>query len=225
VAKKFHWVAGSLVLGFLIFGFIFSIQYNTQQNELVSLESQQTADLITMVKSLTERRSGLEDELAKLTSTYASLDSHLTLERQIKQLEIFAGTKPLIGQGITITITEESPLVHYDLIDIVNELWVSGAEAISINDIRIHTTTSITTSATPNNQTVITVDKKPLKRPVIIKAIGNADTLEKGLTFTGGIIDNLTTLYNVYPIITKSAEVHVPAAEINYNPLYEKQAK
>jgi len=203
-----------------MFGLLISTQYNTQLAVLNSLANQNPEDLVALVKSLNEKRGQLESEVNSLLKTKRSLDEKAaqgstlfsSLENEQKQLQVINGTVPIHGQGIEITITGDSNLMYLDLIDLVNELWVSGAEAVSINEYRIETNTMISQAEDANHRLVITINNKPLLSPVIIKAIGNPDTLEKGLTFTGGIIDNLNTLYQVYPVIKKSEDVKIPKA-------------
>jgi uncharacterized protein YlxW (UPF0749 family) len=57
-----------------------------------------------------------------------------------------------------------------------------------------------------------TVDGERLYYPIVIEAIGDANTLEKGLTFTGGIIDNLNS-FSIYPQIEQKQEVVIPAVK------------
>jgi len=39
---------------------------------------------------------------------------------------------PIHGQGITITFTGDSPLIYLDLVDLVNELIVTGVELLQL---------------------------------------------------------------------------------------------
>ncbi len=209
-----------LAFSLLVLGLLAGVQYNTQQELANSLSSQQTSTLVTMVQNLHEKRNALETELQNLTRTYNSISLVTSLEKQIKQLQIFAGTTNVIGPGISITITTDSYLINLDLVDLVNELWATGAEVIAINDIRINTTSQIASETDANQQPIITLNGKKLLSPIVIKAIGDPTTLETGLTFTGGIIDNLNTLYHVYPTIKQETSLHIPADSNIYSPKY-----
>ena len=201
-------------------GLLISTQYSTQQALVNSLSNQDQEDLVTLVKSLNEKRTKLELEVDTLIKNKQSLDEKATLgsdlvanlQAELRQLKIINGTVPVHGPGVVITITGDSNLMYLDLIDLVNELWVSGAEAVAINDHRIENNTTIYHAEDANHRLVITINGKPLLSPVVIKAIGNPDTLEKGLTFTGGIIDSLNTLYQVFPVVKKQEDVVIPAA-------------
>ena len=56
----------------------------------------------------------------------------------------------------------------------------------------------------------ITVDGAVLDFPIIIKAVGDPNTLATGLTYPGGIIDSLNTLYQVFPMIRLEDSLDIP---------------
>ena len=109
--------------------------------------------------------------------------------------------------------------------DRVNELFASGAEAVSINDTRftIHTVISEKETVVETRDEsgkpyqkesyVPIINGKELLYPIVIKAIGDPVTLETGLTYPGGIIESLNSLYMVYPVIKKADNLVIPAAE------------
>ncbi|SOD73815.1 uncharacterized protein DUF881 [Jatrophihabitans sp. GAS493] len=73
--------------------------------------------------------------------------------------------------GVT-TVTDTSPLSDKDIRSVVNELWHDGAEAISVNDIRLTPTSAIRFAG----QAVL-VDFQPITSPYVIRAIGDSDVL------------------------------------------------
>lgn len=189
---------------------------------LSSLASQTSEDLVAIVKSLNEKRTSLESEIVDLTQTRRTLEAQAaegvslstSLHSELVTLQLLTGTVPVTGPGVTVTITGDSNLFDQDLIDLINELWVSGAEVVAVNDIRVTASTVIAMEEDDDLRLVITVNDQPLLSPVVIKAIGDPDTLEKGLTFTGGIIDNLNTLYQVYPVVKKSNRLQIPSSGV-----------
>ena len=142
------------------------------------------------------------------------------IKQQLNSARIFAGTVPVSGPGVSVTITADYDLYSMDVIDIVNELKVSGAEVIAINNQRVTTKTRLTQETDSDEHLFLAMNGERLLTPIVITAIGDPATLEKGLTFTGGIIDNLNTLYGIYPIVRQEQEVIVPAADLNTNPAY-----
>ena len=90
-------------------------------------------------------------------------------------------------------------------------MWAAGAEAIAINETRVNFNTVIFYGEV-NNSMYITANHIPLSFPITIKAIGNPNTLDKGLTLPGGIIDNLA-LFQAFPEIEQQEELVLPAVE------------
>lgn len=208
-----------LFITLFIFALLISTQYRTQLAYMGSLSSQKSEDLVAIVKSLNEKRASLEAEVSDLSQTKRTLEAQALegtslsagLTNELHNLQLLTGAIPVAGPGITVTITGDSNLMSLDIIDLINELWVSGAEVVAVNDTRITSSTSISQEENDQHKIIITMNDQPLLSPVVIKAIGNADTLEKGLTFTGGIVDNLNTLYQVYPVIKKSENIRIPS--------------
>ena len=63
----------------------------------------------------------------------------------MKKSQLLLGTTDVTGEGVVVTLTdtEESSITADDLITLVNELRFAGAEAISINGVRIMPMTDI----------------------------------------------------------------------------------
>lgn len=212
----------ALTITLMLFGFLITAQYRTNVAVNSSLESQTLEDLSTLVVNLDEKRSELKQEQAELDKSLQSLQTKTnegvslteTLKKQIERLEIITGEKAVKGPGISVTITGESLLMYYDMIDLVNELFNAGAEAVSVNDVRIQLSTKFGEKYSLQNDQVLLMNGEPLLSPIIIRAIGDPDTLETALTFSGGIISNLNTLYQVYPTVKKMDEVRIPAVKV-----------
>lgn len=113
------------------------------------------------------------------------------LETELLQLKTLLGITSVEGQGIIITIREDSvedDRINYeDLLLIVNALKAAGADAISINNHRVITTTDIMDI----NSLYIMVNGERILSPYIIKAIGNQTYLESALFGSGGYVDEL----------------------------------
>lgn len=215
MVKSLALTAVSLVLGLLL-----TVQFQTQQNLANSLEAQSANDLVAMWQDLNERKTQLEKEVANLQATLGELEQQSSLGRSnleavnknMARLRMASGYAPVKGPGVSVTITGESSLLYYDIVDLINELWVSGGEAIAINGQRVTPFTAIGEKPGPDGTPVITVDGKPLLSPYIIEAIGDPVALEKGLTMQGGIIYNLNTLYSIYPEVRQRDLITLPGA-------------
>lgn len=142
-----------------------------------------------------------EKELAQIREDGAKNDtSASTKEEEITLNNNLLGLTDLEGKGIELTIKDDpnvttenigvlddisNHIVHeQDLRAIVNELKNAGAEAISINDQRITTNTSINCIGN-----VIKIDDEKISSPFVIKAIGFPERMESALNRGGGYLD------------------------------------
>lgn len=205
----------SFCLALTLLSFAVVCQINFESNSLQALENQSTDNLVTMMRSLNDYRSRLNAELAALERSESTLNVTNSLEQQLQSARVFAGTVAVSGPGVSVTITADYDLYSMDVIDIANELKVSGAEAIAINNQRLTARTHITHETDRDNHLFLALNGERLLTPIVITAIGDPATLEKGLTFTGGIIDNLNALYNIYPIVRQEENITIPAANLS----------
>ena len=142
-----------------------------------------------------------EKQLAKIRTDSAKNDSSTSSkEEEIRTNNVLLGLTDVEGKGIEITVKDDPNassqsigalddlsyhIVHDgDLRRIINELKNAGAEAISINDQRIVTTTTITCIGN-----VIKINDEKVSSPFVIKAIGFPERMESALTRAGGYLD------------------------------------
>ena len=136
-----------------------------------------------LYNNLEEAERKLEEERTNATQNNSELTE---LENSIKEAKKAAGLSEVTGDGLEITLNDNQKisassylgdpnelLVHYtDVIRVVNELKNAGAQAISVNEQRIVTTSSIECDGT-----VITVNGEKIGMPIKIKAIGLQERL------------------------------------------------
>lgn len=141
------------------------------------------------------RKLSLEIEIkggeAALSTTYnpvdyinTLLDEINSLRTNIRELREVAGFAEMSGAGIVIKLYDEPGAVHShgiihdtDIRDIVNELFASGAQGVSVGGQRLTASWSIRCSGP-----VIKVNDKTISvKPVEIVAVGNPDILSGGL--------------------------------------------
>jgi uncharacterized protein YlxW (UPF0749 family) len=202
---EFRWQF-SICIACVILGILVSMLFKTYRKEGSPLMVSQKEELAKMVKYLEGERAKLQADLAKARQTINEFedtstkgrDEFDTLRKQLLEAREEAGLTNVRGPGIIIALNDsrikpkpdDDPnyyIVHdVDLITLVNELWASGAEAISINDQRVVMTTAIRCVGP-----TITVNTERLSPPYVVKAIGPADNLETGLRYTGGFMDNM----------------------------------
>lgn len=122
-------------------------------------------------------------------------------EAKLKKNNILIGLTDVTGEGVIVTLKDNNTvtadsnildpsmvIVHMpDILGVINELKNAGAEAISINDIRIINTTDIFDL---RSYTYLTVGQQRLQPPYVVKAIGNPDYLSSILNLKdSGFVD------------------------------------
>ena len=123
---------------------------------------------------------------------------------------------PVQGNGLKVTLQDgdynpnsvnpNDYIVHEShVFQVINELYISGAEAISINGQRIHGNSYIVCTGP-----VITVDGVQYPAPFVIEAIGEPDVLTSSMELTGGIMDQLLN-DNIIVTLDEGQLIEMPA--------------
>lgn len=144
-------------------------------------------------KELENKEKDLE-EVRLLASTTNETDSKN--ESEIKNNQVLLGLTEVSGPGFIITLEENKEinasevlnisgyLVHEeDLLYLVNELFNSGADAVSINDQRIVNTSSILCDGN-----IIRINGKMVGTPIVIKAVGYPERIDGAINRPGGYL-------------------------------------
>ena len=92
-----------------------------------------------------------------------------------------------MGDGVVITLSDgENKIEASDLIELVNDLWFAGAEAISINGVRIVNMTEFVDVA----GYIIVKPRQRIVSPYVVKVIGDQTYLTSTLSLkNSGFID------------------------------------
>jgi len=179
-------------------------------------------DLRRQVAEITKRlqkyqqEAGSESERSKL------------LAEDLRKANVLAGTTPVTGPGVVVTlrdsdraktkpadisesdwaeISKEFYIHDRDIRDVVNELKAAGAEAVSVNDQRI-TTTSPVRCVGP----VVLVNNVPTAgSPVRIMAVGDPDALLSGLLMAKGVLDGFKMVDPAMVQVDRMENMTLPA--------------
>ena len=168
----------SITIGLVCFVFtaVLFLQFRTiNQTDITSLESMREEELRTEITNFKtkydEVAKKLEETKLKITEYQGAIltekEASNLLEEELVQLNNITGRNAVKGEGIVVTILQ-----------LLNELKMAGAEAISINDQRIVYNSYVVDI----NDTYISVNGERIVSPYIIKAIGNTKYLESGLS-------------------------------------------
>lgn len=139
--------------------------------------------LKTTNENLGEEIADLEVQLAKASDQELALKA---LQDEIVKDKIIAGHVDVSGPGVELTIKNNLPALWFT--DIVNELWSAGAEAISVNDVRL-TNSSVGFDTLPNGQ--ISLNGVILTAPYHFRGIGEKKVLSEALSQPGGIVQRI----------------------------------
>ena len=195
---------------------------NTQQSELRDEVLKMKDKYDSLFSTIQKAEKTLEEERKNATNNNTELSA---IETEIKETNTLLGLTEVTGKGIIVTIQDStisannyfgdaSNLVVHDgyLIHIVNELFNAGAEAISINDQRIVSTTEIECDGN-----VIKINGVKQGSPYEIKAIGYPEQL-LGISRAGGYIEEKIQKERMVSItIVKQEKVTIP----KYNGIYK----
>lgn len=148
-------------------------------------------------------------------------DSSYLVEQELEQTNVLLGKKTVKGEGVIVTLTDKdnAKILATDLSEIVNELKYAGAEAISINGIRILAMTDITDATND----LLLINGQRISSPYEVKAIGNQTYLYSTLNAKNGFIDYYTNQYDIDIKIEKQKNITIDkmSQEINFKYIKE----
>lgn len=176
-----------------ILGFITTAQFKSNFSEQGIVTIPKLLDLQNEINNVDaenkQLNASINEQALKLALYKAGVEStgsaYGTMKNELKKTLNYSDSVAVQGPGIIMTLNDSQQevsegediawyLIHdIDILEIVNELRMAGAEAISINDERVTSTTSIRCGGP-----TINIDGKRHAVPFIIKAIGDPKTLE-----------------------------------------------
>lgn len=149
---------------------------NMRESELREQISTWKSKYEEVNEKLADTNSKIEEYNSKIESNEESSE---LLDEELKKSKLILGTTDVTGDGVVITLTDkqEHPIEASDLVELINELRFAGAEAISINGVRIINMTDIVDIDTY----ILVKPSQRLVSPYIVKAIGNQTYLTSTL--------------------------------------------
>ncbi len=188
------------------------------------LEGDQQTRLATGPLDIQQRFAELNSEVKKLQSDKTKLENAVAdqnnstkvLNDNLQDAKVFAGLTDVEGPGVVVTLRDSTRPVNgiptdatihdTDVLKVVNELWASGAEAISVNNHRDIVSTSYRCVGP-----VIHIDGVPIASPIVIRAIGDADTLMGGLNLPLGVLSEIRQTDPSMVQVEKATLMRLPA--------------
>lgn len=195
-----------LVIIYLLIGVFLGLYLKTGKDFFEPLSINKMKETSTKIKNLKAEIKSINEELEKQDKKLETLEKLVKNDSEFLKFlkdekvfyEMISGDVDLEGAGIVLTITEESvdrpvkrtDVIHdSDLLRIINDLRTSGAEAISINDLRVYSRTGVKC-----NGPVVRLNGRTKGAPFIIKAIGNSDKLYSAIKSPGTFASILETI-------------------------------
>lgn len=231
--KKIDHGIVSVTILCIFLGTMIGIQFKTVKRQSTAYDIQRVSELSIKLNSAIAENENLTERIKEKDQKIAEYESYMAEEsKEVKsildessKMKMLAGLTDVSGRGISVTI-KDSPkagqqnegistdafLVHAeDILSILNELNVAGAEAVCINGQRI-----VSTSAVRCAGSVVNINDVKIAAPFVITAIGDPDILEAALIFPGGVVDALKP-WGIEIMIKKMELVEIPAFEQQFD--------
>lgn len=173
------------------------IQFKTvekvNESDIENMREEELREQISAWKSKWEEANEkLEETNSKINEYNEKIESNEEaselLDEELKKSRLILGTTDVVGEGVVVTLTdtEDNPITAEDLVNLINELRFAGAEAISINGVRIINMTDIVDI----DSYIIVKPSQRLISPYVVKAIGNQTYLVSNLCLkNSGFVD------------------------------------
>ncbi|WP_037863906.1 DUF881 domain-containing protein [Streptomyces sp. NRRL S-340] len=207
---------------FALAGLLFITSFNTAKGTNIRTDTS-LLKLSDLVHERSRKNKDLDDSNAALRGDVESLarsdgGGTRAQDEKLSGLEAGAGTRPLKGKAVTVTLNDAPPnataklpgypepqpdylVIHQqDLQAVVNALWNGGAKGIKVMDQRL-----ISTSAVRCVGNTLILQGRVYSPPYKITAVGDPGRLQKALADSPAI-QNYMVYVNVYGLGWKVTE-------------------
>ena len=191
-----------------------TVSQNYEENNLRAEVLKYKERYDNTIKEIDELDKQLDAKIDEATENNSELEE---AQAQIKEGNKIIGLEEVTGPGVIITLSDSqldpstvfdpsTLLLHdLDIVSVINELKNTGAEAISINEQRIVSTSSIQCGGA-----IININGERIGSPFTIKAIGLKESLAN-IDRTDGYLDLLRSEpYKIGVELKKSNNITIP---------------
>ena len=192
----------TLFFALLALGFLIAAQL-ASEGPRVRITSQERTPLVETALDLQAQQEGLKQQILDLRASIQELEAAgqggaavtKDLNNQLERARIAAGLAPMTGPGIVIQLSDSTASMPQDgnardylvsgrdVLTVVEELWLAGAEAIAVNDERVTVATAIVDIGGS-----VLVNSAYVTAPYQVSAIGSEDMFER-LGQSTGFVD------------------------------------
>lgn len=196
----------ALLLGMLL---VMQLRSQERQTELSSLSPQELSTLIeTLSAGNSELRAGLtnlREQLREYRVAEAQGESALEVTREdLRRIAAFGGLLAVEGQGIELRVSGSLDAIALN--DLIYELRNAGAEAIAVDEVRVHAA-----SVAVQGPRALEMDGVEIGRAFTIRAVGDPDGLLAAMERPGGIISQLQLFVSAAIEVQQRERLSVPA--------------
>lgn len=192
----------SCVLGFvfIVLSAVMFMQFRTiEETNITDIENMREAELRELVSTWKTKYEETNTKLAEIKLKTEEYNQKISnnqeaselMNKELEESRLLLGKTDVEGQGIIVTLSDnkDTTIKANDLLELVNELNYAGAEAISINDVRITNMSEIVEVG----GVILAGNKNRLSSPYVVKAIGDQKYLSSILSLKDtGYIDKYT---------------------------------
>ncbi len=224
----------------VVIGFITTVQFksNTPYQGIVTIPK--LLDLQNEIKNVEAENKLLNESIGEQAQKLAEYKAGVEttgsafgiMQNELERIGNYSDYEQVQGTGIIITLNDSQQevaegedvawyLIHdIDILEIVNELRMAGAEAIAINDERVTATTSIRCGGP-----TINIDGKRHAVPFVIKAIGDPKTLEASALAPESYIELYMSYSGIQVEIEKVEKLIIKGYEGRNKQMYQRKAE
>lgn len=195
-----------------LLGFAYMIQINNSTTSLYeTMNEEELTRLITetnsQIQNLEQRKSELSGQLNSLQASVDKQKEARRIARQNAETNgIISGRLPAVGKGVVINITDgdKDRVDSATMFQLIEELRNAGVEVMSINDIRIVTSTYIS-----DTKHGLLCDGVSIEPPYVVKAIGDPQNLQNAVNIAGGVGSRLKVKFGASVHVSTPEEVEI----------------
>ena len=201
-----------LTLGVLL-GILSIISYQFLNEKQTAITRDTYINFLNETSLLINKNQALHQEIAQLSEDIKQnktiYEASINAKESISKLNMILGIQPVSGEGVKVIIQKELP--YFVFIDMMNDLYTIGAEAISINNIHITDQSGFTENPLTHQ---VSISYTPISAPYTLSIIGDKDIMYQNLQKKNSVFQRITKAYGIKNSelsITKEVVLDIPA--------------
>ena len=215
----------SIAVVAVVLGLMLAIQFRSTvagQNQNAGVPFDRAQELTVEIRQLEKEKDALQQEYNDLTyklnqANKGQAQAVQAINSELNKVRMMAGMLPVKGLGVEVVLDNRSAVDGQvpdenlfavrddDILKVLNELRGAGAEALSVNGVRVVATSEIRLAGS-----FINVNLTRVLPPYRIEAIGDQDTLKSSLEISGGVVEYLKGM-EINVSVEKKKEINIPA--------------